>query len=140
MDDCIFCQIVSGEIPSYTIHETDEIIAFLDKDPLAPGHTLVIPKAHHERLQEYSESDTTALWQGVHELIPAIESAVNADATIVGVNNGAEAGQEIPHAHVHIIPRMGGGQGHPIHAVGGPPVALANEELAAMAEDIAAEI
>lgn len=131
MDECLFCQIIEGELPSHTVYESDEVIAFLDVNPLAAGHTLVVPTEHHERLQDCPTSSGTALWSAVHELLPAIEAAMGADATTVGVNNGRAAGQEIPHAHVHIVPRTEGDGGGPIHAIGGPRPDLDDDAIAA---------
>ncbi len=140
MDDCIFCQIAAGEIPGHIVYETDEVLAFLDVNPLAPGHTLVIPTDHHERLQECPPEVASAIWEAVHELVPAIEQAVEAEATNVGVNNGPVAGQEIPHSHVHIVPRFRGDGGRPIHAVGGTPPDLDDDDIAVIGEDIAAQL
>ncbi len=96
MDDCIFCQIVAGDIPSRTVYEDDDVLAFLDANPLAPGHTLVIPKAHHERLNDLPADVGSAVFAAVHELTPAVEDAVDASASTVAFNNGEAAGQEVP--------------------------------------------
>ncbi len=137
-EDCIFCQIVAGEIPSHTVYEDDDVFAFLDVNPLAPGHTLVIPKGHHERLQDLPDDEAEDLYETLHELIPAVENAVDAPASNVGFNNGEESGQEVPHVHGHIIPRFEGDGGNPIHAVGGSPPDLDDDELETIAEDISA--
>ncbi|SEN47281.1 histidine triad (HIT) family protein [Halorientalis persicus] len=137
-DDCIFCQIVAGEIPSHTVYEDDHVFAFLDVNPLAPGHTLVIPKAHHERLNDLPEDTADALYAALHDLVPAAEAAVDAPASNVGFNNGEESGQEVPHVHGHVIPRFADDGGSPIHAVGGAAPDLADDELADIAADIAA--
>lgn len=116
-DDCIFCRIIDGDIPSRTVYEDEDVFAFLDANPLATGHTLVIPKAHHERLDDLSTSASSSLFDAVHALTPAIETAVDADATTIGINNGPAAGQEVPHVHVHVVPRFDGDGGGPIHAI-----------------------
>ena len=103
MSDCIFCAIVDGDIPGRIVHETEHTLAFLDANPLAPGHTLVVPR---------------------------VEAAVDADATNVGINDGPAAGQEVDHVHVHIVPRFEGDGGSPIHAVAGERPDLSDEELA----------
>jgi histidine triad (HIT) family protein len=136
MVDCIFCGIVDGGVPSRTVYEDDTVVAFLDANPLAPGHTLVVPKAHHERLNDAPADVAADLFRAVHELAPRVESAVDADATTVGVNNGEAAGQEVPHVHVHLVPRFEGDSGGPIHAVAGSRPDLSDEEL----DDIAADI
>lgn len=137
-EDCIFCQIVAGEIPSHTVYEDDDVFAFLDANPLSPGHTLVIPKEHHERLNDLPDDVADDLYETLHELIPAVEDAVDAPASNVGFNNGEASGQEVPHVHGHIIPRFEGDGGNPIHAVGGSPPDLDDDELEQLAEDISA--
>jgi histidine triad (HIT) family protein len=137
-DDCIFCQIVAGEIPSHTVYEDDQVFAFLDANPLAPGHTLVIPRDHHERLNDLPDDTADALYAAIHDLVPAAEAAVDAPASNVGFNNGEESGQEVPHVHGHVVPRFADDGGSPIHAVGGSAPDLDDEELAVIADDIAA--
>lgn len=137
MTDCLFCQIADGEIPSQTVYEDDDVIAFLDVNPLARGHTLVVPTDHHERLQACPPETAAALWSCVHELLPAIEAATDADATTVGVNNGPAAGQEIPHTHVHLVPRHEGDGGGPIHAVAGDVPDIDDAELDSIGTAIA---
>jgi histidine triad (HIT) family protein len=134
--DCIFCSIVAGDIPGRIVHETASTIAFLDANPLAPGHTLVVPKAHHERLNDLDGDLAAELYESLHELVPRIEAAVDAPATTVAFNNGTAAGQEVPHVHGHVIPRFGGDGGGPIHVVAGDRPELSDDEL----DDIAARI
>ena len=125
----IFEQIVSGDIPGRIIHETETTLAFLDANPLARGHTLVIPKEPYEHLDDMPAEIASDVFGVVHELTPVIESTVDADATTVGMNNGEAAGQEVPHAHAHIIPRFDGDGGGPIHAVSPNRPELSEEEL-----------
>ncbi|MDZ7850004.1 MAG: HIT family protein [Halodesulfurarchaeum sp.] len=115
--DCIFCQIAAGEAPAATIVETERAMAFLDARPLAPGHTLVIPRTHAERLGDLDRETAEAVMDLLWQLAPAVEAAVDADATTIGFNDGRAAGQEVPHVHGHIIPRSRGDGGGPIHAV-----------------------
>ncbi len=105
-EDCIFCSIVAGDIPARTVYEGDDVLAFLDANPLAPGHTLVIPKDHHETLQDVPAEQAEQLLATIHRLTSIVEDAVDADATTIGFNNGPAAGQEIPHVHGHIVPRF----------------------------------
>ncbi|WP_435075107.1 HIT family protein [Halorubrum sp. HHNYT27] len=137
MSDCIFCSIVAGDIPARTVHETDDVLAFLDANPLSRGHTLVIPKAHAKHLGDLDEDVAGALFAAVTELTPRVRAAVDADGANVGLNDGEAAGQEVPHAHVHIIPRFDGDGGAPLHAVGGERPDLSDDELDAVAEAIA---
>ena len=136
MSDCIFCSIVDGEIPSYTVHEDDDVMAFLDANPLARGHTLVVPKAHHERVNDLSATLAADLFTAVHDLTDRIEAAVDAEATTIAVNNGELAGQEVPHVHVHVVPRFEGDGGRPIHALIEERPDVSDDEL----EDVAAAI
>lgn len=138
-DDCIFCSIVAGEIPSRTVFENDAVLAFLDVDPLAPGHTLVIPKAHYETLGDVPDDVATAVFAAILEVTNAVERAVDADASNVGFNNGQASGQEVPHLHGHVIPRFDGDGGNPIHAVAGTPPDLSDEELDDIAENVLTE-
>ena len=137
-NDCIFCSIIEGEIPSRTVYEDDTVLAFLDVNPLAPGHTLVIPRSHHERLQDLPDEEASRLYEVAHELTEAVERGVEADATTLAVNNGEAAGQEVPHVHCHLVPRFDGDGGGPIHAAFGDPPELSEDELDEIAEDISA--
>ncbi|PSQ16844.1 HIT family protein [Halobacteriales archaeon QS_8_69_26] len=139
-EDCIFCQIVDGEIPARTVYEDESVTAFLDANPLSAGHTLVIPRDHHARLADLPADLAADLFGAIHRLGPAIESAVDADAANVGFNDGEAAGQEVPHVHGHIVPRFEGDGGAPIHAVGGDRPDLSDEELDGIAEDVASNL
>ncbi|WP_256546012.1 HIT family protein [Halobellus inordinatus] len=135
-DPTIFEQIIAGDIPARIVYETETVAAFLDANPLAPGHTLVVPKEPYERLDEMPGDVAADLWAAVQELTPRIEAAVDADATTVGVNNGEAAGQEVPHVHVHVVPRFEGDGGGPIHAVAGDRPDLSEDELDDIADSI----
>jgi len=137
-DDCIFCAIAAGDAPARTVHETDRTTAFLDVNPLARGHTLVVPRTHAERLGDLPADDAAELFATVHELVPAVEAAVDADATTIGVNDGTAAGQEVPHVHVHVVPRFEGDGGGPIHGVAGARPDLSEDDLDAIADRIEA--
>jgi histidine triad (HIT) family protein len=138
--DCVFCQIVAGEIPARTVHEDGEVLAFLDANPLAPGHTLVIPKAHYETFGDTPEDVASEVLETLYELTPVVEEAVDADASNVAFNNGSEAGQEIPHLHGHVIPRFANDGGNPIHALVGSTPDLSDDELDEIAEAISSSI
>jgi histidine triad (HIT) family protein len=138
-EDCIFCGIVDGEIPSHTVSETDGALAFLDANPLSRGHTLVIPKTHHETLADLTPQAAHHLYELLHETVPAVEAAVDADASTVAFNNGEAAGQEVPHVHAHIVPRFAGDGGRPIHALIDERPDIDDDELASIADDIAHE-
>ena len=135
-EDCIFCGIVDGEIPGRTVYEDDAVQAFLDANPLAPGHTLVVPKDHAETLADATAAEAGALMEAARELVPRIEDAVDADGTTVAVNNGEAAGQEVPHVHVHVVPRFGDDGVGPIHGLWTSRPDVSDDEL----DEIAAAV
>ncbi|MFD1524809.1 HIT family protein [Halolamina salina] len=135
-EDCIFCSIVSGEIPGRIVAETDHAVAFLDANPLAPGHTLVVPKQHYGRLSDVPGDEAAELFDAVHELSAAVEDALDADAVSIGINDGEAAGQEIPHTHVHLVPRFDGDGGGSFHTISPASESPTDEEL----DEIAATI
>lgn len=113
--DCIFCKIVKGEIKAKIVMDAKNSVAFLDAFPLAAGHTLVIPKKHYEKIQEISPGDTADLFDVVHKVISKVDRITG--ATLVAVHNGKAAGQEIPHVHVHLIPRTPNDNAGPVHSM-----------------------
>ncbi|WP_275737456.1 HIT domain-containing protein [Halorhabdus sp. SVX81] len=140
MPDCVFCAIIDGELPSHTVHETDDALGFLDANPLAKGHTLVVPKDHHERLDDLPSETATGFYGAVHEVVPAVEAALDAPATTVAVNNGESAGQEVPHVHAHVVPRFPDDDAGPIHALFDDRPHRSAAEQSDLATVIAAEI
>lgn len=102
---CIFCQIVSGEIPSYKVYEDEKTLAFLDITPVNPGHTLVIPKAHYQDLGDIPDTELADLIVKVKEISRLLKDKLGFAGYNVTENNGVSAGQTIPHLHFHIIPR-----------------------------------
>jgi len=116
--DCIFCKIVSGQIPTRIIKETMHSMAFLDAFPLAKGHTLVIPKNHHVKIQDMSNEENSDLFSLVHTVLSKVDKLTG--ATLIAIHNGKEAGQEIPHVHVHLVPRIAGDSAGAIHRMFSP--------------------
>ena len=106
MDDCVFCKIVKGEIPSAKVYEDEAVFAFLDIAPGNRGHTLIVPKGHYQLFTDIPEDVLTHLVKVAQKLAPAVIGAVGAPAYNIEQANGAEAGQVVPHAHFHIIPRF----------------------------------
>jgi len=140
MDACIFCSIVEGEAPSHSVYEDEETCAFLDANPLARGHTLVIPKTHHERVNDMPADVAGAVGRTIARVAPAVEAAVDAPASTIAYNNGPAAGQEVPHVHAHIVPRFADDGAGPVHALFGGPGGASDGELAAVAEDVASRL
>ncbi|MFH1448283.1 MAG: HIT family protein [Candidatus Micrarchaeota archaeon] len=104
--DCIFCKIVSKEIPSSVVYEDETALAFLDINPLSKGHTLVIPKKHYGSIHEASEEDMAELAKAVKKVAGAIKKTTGSDGINIIQNNGKAAEQLVPHMHFHIIPRF----------------------------------
>jgi histidine triad (HIT) family protein len=94
---CTFCRIIRGEIPSLKVYEDEKSLAFLDVNPSTPGHILIIPKAHIARIEDLPEEDASVLFKTLHRLVGNIQEALEAPASTIGINNGQESGQEIPH-------------------------------------------
>ncbi len=107
-DDCVFCKIIEGKIPSAKVYETDKIFAFLDINPTNKGHTLVIPKAHHELLVDVPDEILADLAIAVKKVAKAVKQATNADGLNFLLSMEKPAGQTVPHVHFHIIPRHKG--------------------------------
>ncbi|MEE9518687.1 MAG: HIT family protein, partial [bacterium] len=120
-DSCVFCAIVEGRIPSHKVYEDEKTLAFLDIHPSAPGHTLVIPKAHVVRVEDLLEEDARYLFAALHRIVGMIQDAVGAPASTIGINNGRESGQEVPHVHIHVIPRGKGDSGGIIQSLARSP-------------------
>ena len=125
--DCIFCKIANKEIPSRIITETENSIAFLDAFPVSRGHTLVIPKHHYEKVQDMTSLDNTDLFNTVYQVISKVDRLTG--ATLVAVHNGKDSGQEIPHVHVHLIPRELSDQAGPVHSMFKDRPKLSDKEL-----------
>jgi histidine triad (HIT) family protein len=103
MDDCLFCKIVSGEIPSLKIYEDDDTISFLELFPSAPGHVIVILKKHGNNILEYSQDELGKAMGTVQKVTRKIESALQPDSITIGINHKERRG--VPHLHIHLIPR-----------------------------------
>jgi histidine triad (HIT) family protein len=125
--DCVFCKIINGEIKTKMIKETSKSAAFLDAFPLAKGHTLVIPKIHHEKIQDMSSDENTDLFSLVRDVISKVDKLTG--ATLVAVHNGRDAGQEIPHVHVHLVPRESSDSAGAIHSMFDSTCKLSDSEM-----------
>ena len=108
MADTVFTKILAGEIPSHRVYEDDLVYAFLDINPLAPGHTLVIPKEPAETLDRLSDDSAAAIGRVLPRISRAVLAATGATEFNVLQNNGAGAHQAVFHVHFHIIPKLGG--------------------------------
>ncbi|MDE1819067.1 MAG: HIT family protein [Thaumarchaeota archaeon] len=105
--DCLFCKVVSQKEDAYVIFEDDSHIAIMDKYPIQKGHSLVMPKKHHEKITDMTDDAVAELFSKVPLVARAIIATTGADGFNIGQNNGRSANQIIPHVHVHVIPRYG---------------------------------
>jgi len=132
--DCIFCKIISGDIPAKIIAETEKSLAFMDAFPLAKGHSLVIPKTHYEKIQDISSEDNADLFETVRMVISKVDKITN--ATLLAIHNGKESGQEVPHVHVHLIPRSSEDSAGPVHSMFENPPKLSDDEISNIYEKL----
>lgn len=102
---CLFCDILDGKKDGHFLYEDDSHVAFLDKYPIDVGHSLVLPRKHHEKITDMTPEDVGSVFALVPKIAKAILDATNADAFSIGQNNGRAAKQIVPHVHIHIIPR-----------------------------------
>ena len=102
-EDCAFCKIARGEVPTFIVFEDEASLAFLDDRPLFPGHCLLIPRRHFETLLDLPASSITALFSNAQLLACALELALGAEGSFVAVNN--RVSQSVPHFHIHVVPR-----------------------------------
>jgi len=114
---CVFCRIVNGEIPAEVVAREPEVTAFLDVQPLADGHVLVVPRAHVAQIEDLEPAAADALFRAVVRLAGPVREALGAAGTTIGINNGDATGQTIPHVHVHIVPRWENDGAGSVHTI-----------------------
>jgi histidine triad (HIT) family protein len=117
MNDCIFCKIGAGSIPSYKVYEDESVLSFLDIHPCSTGHTVIIPKKHFGEIGEVDAANWDAVMKAVKKTVEIVDKILKPAGMNVGINNRRAAGQAVPHLHWHIIPRYekdGGGSMHSI--------------------------
>lgn len=103
---CIFCKIIAGEIPSYKVYEDEKVLAFLDINPVSPGHTLVLPKKHVINIEEAEEEVLCQIVKIVKKVGLSLKKNLGVPGYNVQVNNDPAAGQIVPHLHFHVVPRF----------------------------------
>lgn len=108
MSDCIFCRILKGELPAQKVHEDARVVAFLDINPIASGHTLVLPREHHEMWTDLPPDLAADLARPAQVVARGVVKATGAEGFNLLMNNHRCSGQAIPHAHFHVIPRKTG--------------------------------
>jgi histidine triad (HIT) family protein len=132
--NCIFCKIISGEIKSKFLKETKYSVSFLDAFPLATGHVLVIPKNHHQKIQDMSIEENTDLFTLVYQMISNVDEITG--STLVAIHNGKDAGQEIPHVHIHLVPRSKDDSAGAIHSMFSSTVTLSESDMDGLYEKL----
>lgn len=105
-ESCIFCSIIVGQETVVRIYRDSNFLVIMDKYPINPGHTLVMPTKHYENLLQMPSAEVGRLYALVPAVAKAVVSAVKADGFNVGQNNGIAANQIVPHVHVHVVPRF----------------------------------
>lgn len=104
-DNCIFCKIATGEIPSVTLHEDDDFRVILDVGPASKGHALILPKDHYANIYELPEEMTAKAYVLAKRMAARLSDALDCDGFNILQNNGEPAGQTVFHFHIHLIPR-----------------------------------
>ena len=103
---CVFCDIIAGRVPAYSVFEDSLTLAFLDHHPLIAGHVLVVPKTHYQTLGDLPQQDVGVFFTAVQRIAGAVETAMHADGAFVAIN--IRISQSVPHLHVHVVPRRKG--------------------------------
>ena len=116
---CVFCGIVAGSVPARIVSRTALSVAFLDAFPVARGHVLAVPRMHRERIQDLAADEAADLFGLASRLASRTDALGGAGggATLIAVHNGRQSGQEVPHVHVHLIPRREGDGAGPVHSM-----------------------
>ncbi|MGB9609110.1 MAG: HIT family protein [Minisyncoccia bacterium] len=117
MIDCVFCKIINKEIEAKIIYENKNALAFLDINPHAPAHTVVIPKKHCNTILDLNKNNILQLFSAVKEVTALLKKTIHPDGFTIGINHGRVAGQAINHLHIHIMPRFLNDGGGSIHSV-----------------------
>ncbi|MDO8664880.1 MAG: HIT family protein [Candidatus Liptonbacteria bacterium] len=117
MTECLFCRIGRREIGAEVIYEDDDSIAILDIHPRAPGHTMIIPKAHRETILDVPKEELKALFSAVKTVVSLLSKSLRPEGFTIGINQGKASGQLVDHLHIHAIPRFLNDGGSSIHSV-----------------------
>lgn len=126
---CIFCKIINNKIPCYKVYEDNDVLAFLDIQPIAKGHTVVIPKTHAESLLDLDNEKVALLFLVIKKITQQIKDKLNPDGFNIGINLGKKAGQMVDHLHIHIIPRWSNDGGMSVHSIVNKPPREKSEEI-----------
>ncbi|MGZ4469169.1 MAG: HIT family protein [Nocardioidaceae bacterium] len=130
-DNCVFCGIVAGRIDASLVHEDERTLAFMDLNPITPGHLLVVPRAHAASLAELDPGDGAEVFRVAHRLAAAVRgSGVRSEGINLFLADGEAAGQEVGHVHLHVVPRFAE-DGFTLTAAFGSPTRAELDDVAA---------
>ncbi len=127
--DCLFCKIINKEIPAYLIYEDNDAVGILDVQPVASGHSMIIPKFHSENILDFPNDKIGAVFSAVKKITEILDKSFSPDGFTIGINHGKASGQAIGHLHIHIIPRFKNDKGGSIHSVVNNPPTQSLEEI-----------
>lgn len=136
-NNCVFCKIIAGEIPSFCVYEDEDFKAILDVNPSARGHVIILPKTHAANIFELPDEYVSKVMVVAKKIAKAVKEAYHCDGINILQNNGEAAGQTVFHLHVHVIPRLDGDTD--TINIGWKPMDTP-EDLSAVAEEIKAHL
>jgi len=129
--DCIFCKIINKEIEAGVLCENEQTLTMLDANPIAPGHTMVIPKSHVLDILEMPEDQVEPVFSAVRNATVLLKEKLQPDGFTIGINHDKVSGQMVEHLHIHIIPRFVGDGGSSLHCVVNNPPEESLKEIKA---------
>ena len=135
MSSCVFCQIVSGEVPGHVVLESDDLVAFLDTRPVFKGHVLLVPRTHVETLPDLPAGLRDGFLAAAQRIATAVKDGLGAQGSFVAINNTVS--QSVPHLHLHVVPRT---KGDGLRGFFWPRTTYADGEAAAYAERLRAAL
>lgn len=115
--ECVFCKIVTKDLPAEIVYEDDGALGFLDLRPIAPGHVLVIPRRHVSNIRSLPENEIGPVFVAVKRIAQALAKTFTPDGFSYGINEGITTGQAVEHLHIHIVPRFNGDGGKSFHSI-----------------------
>jgi histidine triad (HIT) family protein len=106
--DCVFCKIITEDLPSYKVYEDDRVLAFFDILPISQGHTIVVPKVHVPDMEDLTDEDLSAMAKAMKKIGQAMLDSLGVKGYSIFLDNKSAANQHVPHVHFHIVPRAEG--------------------------------
>lgn len=128
--DCLFCKIGKKEISAEFVYEDEHAFGILDINPIAPGHSMIIPKVHSENLLDLPDVEIAGVFSAAKKMTKILKDVFSPAGFTIGINHGKVSGQVIDHLHIHIIPRFDGDGGKSVHSVVNNPPKESVAEIA----------